>query len=90
MVPAGNQRETRYVYDEWDRLRVKNAPEGTLTYTYLNGGQIASISARTGYSFPANPPYTLADELKLIFPELMKLMQQDKGGFWRVEWINGE
>ena len=37
-----------------------------------------------------NPPFKLADELKLIFPELMRLMQQDKGGFWRVEWVNGE
>ena len=37
-----------------------------------------------------NPPYTLADELRLIFPELTRLMQQDKGGFWRVDWINGE
>ena len=37
-----------------------------------------------------NPPYTLADELRLIFPELARLMQQDMGGFWRVDWINGE
>ena len=37
-----------------------------------------------------NPPFKLADELKLIFPELMRLMQQDKGGFWRVDWVNGE
>ena len=37
-----------------------------------------------------NPPFKLADELKLIFPQLMRLMQQDKGGFWRVDWVNGE
>ncbi len=37
-----------------------------------------------------NPPFKLAEELTLIFPELMRLMQQDKGGFWRVEWVNGE
>jgi 23S rRNA (adenine2030-N6)-methyltransferase len=37
-----------------------------------------------------NPPFKLAEELALIFPELMRLMQQDKGGFWRVDWVNGE
>lgn len=37
-----------------------------------------------------NPPFKLAEELALIFPELMRLMQLDKGGFWRVDWVNGE
>jgi len=54
-------RETRYVYDEQSRLRIKNTPEATLTYDYDPAGNMQTISARKGYAFPALPPYTLAN-----------------------------
>src|SRR5205807_9479041 len=54
---GANQRVTRYVYDEYDRLRIKNIPEGTLTYGYDPAGNVTLISARKTYTFPANSPY---------------------------------
>jgi len=54
-------RETLYVYDEQNRLAIKNAPEGTLTYGYDTAGNLQSISARKGYTFPTAQPYTLAN-----------------------------
>lgn len=60
--PLASPRETRYVYDEQNRLCIKNTPEGTLTYEYEEGtGLLKSISAKKGYNFPASLPYTLAN-----------------------------
>ncbi len=53
-------RETRYVYDEQNRLRIKNTPEGTLTYDYDFAGNLKTISARKTYTFPASAPYNFA------------------------------
>ncbi|HTJ57994.1 MAG TPA: 23S rRNA (adenine(2030)-N(6))-methyltransferase RlmJ [Devosiaceae bacterium] len=37
-----------------------------------------------------NPPFTLEGELKLLLPELAKILADDGRGGWRVEWIRGE
>ena len=37
-----------------------------------------------------NPPFTLADELTNVLPELTKLLAQDKGAGFRVETLVGE
>jgi len=37
-----------------------------------------------------NPPFTLEGELKLLLPELAKILTDDGRGGWRVEWIRGE
>jgi len=52
-------RETRYVYDDQNRLRIKSAPEGTLTYVYNPAGQVQIFSARTNYPAlaTASEPY---------------------------------
>jgi 23S rRNA (adenine2030-N6)-methyltransferase len=36
-----------------------------------------------------NPPFVLADELKMILPELATALGEDRGG-WRLEWLRGE
>lgn len=70
-------------------LRETGIPKMLNTELYIRGPSPVPALDGSGMII-VNPPYTLADELRLIFPELMKLMQQDKGGFWQVEWINGE
>ncbi len=70
-------------------LRDTGIPKMLNTELYIRGPSPVPTLDGSGMII-VNPPYTLADELRLIFPELMKLMQQDKGGFWQVEWINGE
>jgi RHS repeat-associated protein len=66
---GGSARSTRYVYDEQDRLRIKNMSDSTatdnLTYAYDELGAVTSISARKGYTFPAGPPYTLQNVTEL-------------------------
>jgi RHS repeat-associated protein len=64
---SGGPRHTRYVYDERQRLRIKDTPEGALTYGYhgdagtdLNIGDLKSISARLSYTYPTDPPYAWA------------------------------
>lgn len=59
-----SSRETRYVYDEFNRLVIKDCPEGALTYGYGANGQLASISARERYYFPSELPFTLYDSTK--------------------------
>ena len=70
-------------------LKETGIPKILNTELYIRGPSPAPRLEGSGMII-VNPPYTLVDELKLIFPELMKLMQQDKGGSWQVEWINGE
>jgi RHS repeat-associated protein len=54
-------RTTKYIYDDLQRLRIKNMPEGTLTYDYDNAGNVKLISARRTYSnIPVNPPFDFA------------------------------
>ncbi len=47
---GGTSRTVRYAYDELNRLRVKDSPEGTLTYEYDATGALSKISARWTYS----------------------------------------
>ena len=70
-------------------LKETGIPKILNTELYIRGPSPAPRLEGSGMII-VNPPYTLVDELKLIFPELMKLTQQDKGGSWQVEWINGE
>lgn len=51
---GADERLTRYVYDEFDRLRVKLMPEGTLYYRYDIAGKVEEISAQYSYSAPGN------------------------------------
>jgi RHS repeat-associated protein len=44
------ERHTYYAYDELNRLRIKNTPEGILSYDYDALGNVTEISARRGYS----------------------------------------
>ena len=37
-----------------------------------------------------NPPYALEDEMKLLLPELAKLLAEDGKGRVRMEWVAGE
>lgn len=37
-----------------------------------------------------NPPWRLADEMKLIFPWLDRVLAAGPGHAWRVEWVQGE
>ncbi len=50
-------RETRYSYDEQGRLKVKQSPEGTLSYSYDPAGNVTEISARNAYNFPSERPW---------------------------------
>jgi len=55
---GGVNRPVRYAYDALGRLRVKDTPEGTLTYNYNNDGSLAYFNSRATYTdWPANPPY---------------------------------
>lgn len=47
---VGTARTVRYAYDNKGRLRVKDAPEGTLTYDYDAVGNLQKISARKTYT----------------------------------------
>ncbi len=38
----------------------------------------------------ANPPFTLAADLKVILPVLAERLAQDTGGGWRLEWLSGD
>jgi RHS repeat-associated protein len=51
------ERHTHYVYDEFDRLRIKATPEGTLSYTYDPAGKIMTIDAQRAYTTPTDPVY---------------------------------
>ena len=54
----GTERTVRYAYDTLGRLRVKDTPEGTLTYEYDAAGTISKISARYIYAnWASSPPY---------------------------------
>ena len=70
-------------------LKETGIPKILNTELYIRGPSLEPRLDGSGMII-VNPPYTLADELKVIFPELMTLLQQDRGGFWRVEWVNGE
>ena len=70
-------------------LKETGIPKVLNTELYIRGPSPQPRLDGTGMII-VNPPFKLVDELKLIFPELMRLMQQDNGGFWRVEWVNGE
>jgi RHS repeat-associated protein len=54
---TANERLTKYAYDESGRLRVKQCPEGTVSYNYDPAGAITEVSARHAYTFPANQPW---------------------------------
>lgn len=70
-------------------LKATGIPKILDTELYIRGPSPEPRLDGTGMII-VNPPYTLAAELKQIFPEITRLMGQDKGAFWRVEWINGE
>jgi 23S rRNA (adenine2030-N6)-methyltransferase len=70
-------------------LKETSIPKLLNTELYIRGPSPEPRLDGTGMII-VNPPFKLAEELNLILPELMKLMQQDKGGFWRVDWVNGE
>ncbi|MDB5335958.1 MAG: repeat protein, partial [Planctomycetaceae bacterium] len=56
---VGTTRTVRYAYDTLGRLRVKDSPEGTLSYDYESSGALSRISARYSYTgWGANPPYS--------------------------------
>jgi YD repeat-containing protein len=62
MTDAGGT--TRYAYDDQNRLRIKQAPQGTLYYTYDTAGKITEISARRNYTF-ASSTDSLFNEVNL-------------------------
>lgn len=55
---GGTARDVRYAYDTSGRLRVKETPEGTLTYSYDAAGAVTRISARTSYGNWQGPPFS--------------------------------
>jgi RHS repeat-associated protein len=55
---VGTERTVNYAYDTLGRLRVKQAPEGTLTYDYDVVGSLSKISARYSYNWNTNAPYS--------------------------------
>ncbi|MBI5385968.1 MAG: tandem-95 repeat protein [Verrucomicrobia bacterium] len=54
---TSNERDTRYAYDEFGRLKIKQSPEGTLNYSYDAAGNVLEISARHGYTFSTTQPW---------------------------------
>ncbi len=70
-------------------LRESGIPKILNTELYVRGPSPEPRLEGSGMII-VNPPFKLEEELKLIFPELMRLMQQDKGGFSRIEWVSGE
>jgi 23S rRNA (adenine2030-N6)-methyltransferase len=70
-------------------LRESGIPKILNTELYVRGPSPEPKMEGSGMII-VNPPFKLEEELKLIFPELMRLMQQDKGGFTRIEWVSGE
>lgn len=70
-------------------LKATGIPKILNTELYIRGPSPEPRLDGTGMVI-VNPPYTLASELKTVFPELIRLMAEDKGGFWRVDWVNGE
>ncbi len=54
---TSNERVTRYAYDESGRLKVKQSPQGTLSYSYDLNGNVTEVSARHGYAFPVERPW---------------------------------
>jgi 23S rRNA (adenine2030-N6)-methyltransferase len=59
------------------------------TELYIRGPSPEARLDGTGMII-VNPPFTLEAELKAILPELARVMQEDKAGFSRVEWLSGE
>jgi 23S rRNA (adenine2030-N6)-methyltransferase len=99
---AAHERWPNGIYALWYPLKDRKAvtsflkdlketgiPKILNTELYVRGPSAVQTLEGSGMII-VNPPFKLADELRLIFPELMRLMQQDKGGFWRVEWVAGE
>jgi 23S rRNA (adenine2030-N6)-methyltransferase len=70
-------------------LKATGIPKILDTELYIRGPSPEPRLDGTGMVI-VNPPWTLEAELKLILPELAKVMQQDKAGFSRVEWLAGE
>ena len=69
---GGVNRTVSYAYDVLGRLRVKNTPEGTLTYGYDTLGTVTSISARYTYTgWAANPPYAF-ESLTASAPDMTR------------------
>ncbi|MCX7180869.1 MAG: RHS repeat-associated core domain-containing protein, partial [Proteobacteria bacterium] len=54
---TGTSRTTKYAYDDLGRLKVKSAPEGTLSYQYDAGGSVTEVSARHSYNFTGITPW---------------------------------
>ena len=57
---TADERATSYAYDENGRLKVKQSPQGTLSYSYDAAGNLTEISARHGYTFPGTRPWLFA------------------------------
>ena len=70
-------------------LKSTGIPKILDTELYIRGPSPEPRLDGTGMII-VNPPFTLEAELKAILPELAKVMQEDKAGFSRVEWIAGE
>ena len=53
---------------------------------------VAPAAAGTFYGtgmIVVNPPFVLADELKVILPALAEVLGEGRGG-WRVDWLARE
>ncbi|MBN9693310.1 MAG: hypothetical protein J0M24_23960 [Verrucomicrobia bacterium] len=54
---AGTARTTKYAYDHSGRLKVKQMPEGTVSYAYSAAGDLSEVSARHKYTFTGSTPW---------------------------------
>lgn len=70
-------------------LKATGIPKILDTELFIRGPSPASRLDGSGMII-VNPPFTLEAELKTILPGLARVMQEDKAGFSRVDWIAGE
>ena len=75
--------------DEWlTTLKDLKFPDLLSTELYIREPRSAAMLNGCGMVI-ANPPYTLADELRTVLPWLAETMKQDKGSGYRVQNLSG-
>ncbi|HYE32393.1 MAG TPA: RHS repeat-associated core domain-containing protein [Methylomirabilota bacterium] len=86
---TSNARTTKYAYDELGRLKVKQMPEGTLSYGHDAVGNVTRISARSSYTFPSARPWAFVEAQLAANPSWaswahMEYQHDSRNRLWKV------